>query len=463
MRQASEEINFAEASISSLIVKFAMPAILANLVGSIYNIADQIFIGQKLGTIGNAATNIAFPLVLLMTMFSTMLGSGGASRFSLYQGSGEKKRAGEIVGNSLVALVISGIGLMIGTLLFLTPLMKLFGAKGETLKLAIEYTRIIAIGMPFQIFGAGASMFVRADGNPKYAMFSTLVGAVLNVILDPVFIFGMNMGMTGAALATIIGQITGALVALFYFRKFKSVELKQEVFILHSSCLKEICVLGLPAGLMQIAVMIVQIVMNNTLGYYGENSAYGRDVPLAVSGVVTKINSIFTATIMGICQSCQPIFGYNYGAKNFSRVKETFRTTALIATAVSIVSEILFQLFPKQILEIFQQGDEMYINFGIGYLRIFMGAIFVNGVTILISNFFPSIGKAKEGMIASLSRQVFFQLPLILLFPLVWGLNGVLYAGPVADVSAVLLCSLLTRKTLEHFHDKDGENYETKS
>ena len=458
VRQVSKEINLADASISSLIAKFAFPAILANLVGSIYNIADQIFIGQKMGTVGNAATNIAFPLVLLMTMFSTMLGSGGSSQFSLYQGAGENKKAGKIVGNSLVALVISGVGLMAGTLLFLRPLMGLFGAKGETLELAIEYTRVIAIGMPFQIFGAGASMFIRADGSPKYAMTSTLAGAILNVILDPVFIFGMNMGMTGAALATIIGQIIGALIALSYFRKFKSAELKQEAFIPRFSCLKGICILGLPAGLMQIAVMIVQIVMNNTLGYYGEQTIYGRDIPLAVSGVVTKINSIFTATVMGICQSCQPIFGYNYGAKNFKRVKETFRTTALIATAVSAVSEILFQLFPRQILEIFQQGDELYISFGTGYLRIFMGAIFVNGVTVLISNFFPSIGMAKEGMIASLSRQVFFQLPLILLFPLIWGLNGVLYAGPVADISAVLLCSLLARKTIKQLNDGNDNN-----
>ena len=452
MRQVSKEINLADASISSLIAKFAFPAILANLVGSIYNIADQIFIGQKMGTVGNAATNIAFPLVLLMTMFSTMLGSGGSSKFSLYQGAGENQKAGKIVGNSLVALVISGIGLMVGTLLFLRPLMKLFGAKGETLELAIEYTRIIAIGMPFQIFGAGASMFVRADGSPKYVMTSTLAGAILNVILDPVFIFGMNMGMTGAALATIIGQMIGALIALSYFRKFRSAELNQEAFVPRFSCLKEICILGLPAGLMQIAVMIVQIVMNNTLGYYGEQTIYGRDIPLAVSGVVTKINSIFTATVMGICQSCQPIFGYNYGAKSFRRVKETFRTTVFIATAVSAVSEMLFQLFPRQILEIFQQGDELYISFGTGYLRIFMGAICLNGITILISNFFPSIGMAKEGMVASLSRQVFFQLPLILLFPLIWGLNGVLYAGPAADVSAVLLCSLLARKTLKQLN-----------
>ena len=428
---------------------------MANLVGSIYNIADQIFIGQKMGTVGNAATNIVFPLVLLMTMFSTMLGSGGSSRFSLYQGAGENKKSGEIIGNSLVALVVSGVGLMVGTILFLRPLMQLFGAKGETLELAIEYTRIIAIGMPFQIFGAGASMFVRADGSPKYAMTSTLAGAIFNVILDPIFIFGMDMGMTGAALATIIGQMIGAFIELSYFRKFKSAKLNLEAFM------KGICILDLPAGLMQIAVMAVQIVMNNTLGYYGEQTIYGRDIPLAVSGVVTKINSIFTATVMGICQSCQPIFGYNYGAKNFRRVKEAFRTTAYISTAVSAVSEILFQLFPQQILGIFQQGDKLYISFGIGYLRIFMGAIILNGITVLISNFFPSIGMAKEGMVASLSRQVFFQLPFILLFPLIWGLNGMLYAGPVADVSAALLCSLLAMKTLKQLNTGSSNTQQT--
>lgn len=449
MQQSSKNVNLANASISSLIAKFAIPAILANLVGSIYNIADQIFIGQKMGTVGNAATNIAFPLVLLMTMFTTMIGSGGSSQFSLYQGAGEDKRAGIIVGNSLTALIVSGVSLMMVTFVFLHPLMRLFGAKGETLELATAYTRIIAIGMPFQIFGAGASMFIRADGSPKYAMASTLVGAVLNVILDPVFILGLDMGMSGAAFATIIGQIVGAFISLFYFRRFKSVKLQNDVLIPHLAYLKGIFVLGLPASLMQVAVMAVQIVMNNTLGYYGEQSIYGRDIPLAVSGVVTKINSVFTATVLGICQSCQPIFGYNYGAKNFKRVKKAFRSTAIIATAVSVLSFVLFQLFPHQILEIFQKGNDLYLAFGSGYLKIFMGAIFANGITVLISNFFPSIGMAKEGMIASLSRQVFFQLPLILIFPLIWGLDGVLYAGPVADISAMLLCSLMAGKVLK--------------
>lgn len=438
----------AEAKVSTLIRQFAAPAILANLVGSLYNIADQIFVGQKLGTAGNAATNIAFPLVLLMTTFSMGIGSGGSSKFSLCQGAGETERAGKIVGNSLAALAASGTALMAVTLLFLRPLMVLFGAKGETLELAVEYTRILAIGMPFQIIGAGGSMFIRADGSPQYAMLSTLVGAVLNVILDPVFIFGFDLDMTGAALATIIGQILGAVLVAVYFRRFKSLRLAKRHFAPDGTVLREICVLGLPAGLMQIAVMAVQIVMNNTLGSYGERSVYGRDVPLAVAGVVTKINSIFTATVMGICQSCQPIFGYNYGAGNYKRVRQTFRLTLGIATAVSAASEAVFQLFPHFILEIFQKGDALYLEFGTAYLRIFLGATFVNGVTVLVSNFFPSIGKAREGTVASLSRQVLFQLPAILLFPLVWGLDGVLYAGPVADTLAALLCAALAAPTL---------------
>lgn len=449
--------SLAEGKVSVLIRNFAAPAILANLVGSLYNIADQIFVGQKLGTAGNAATNIAFPLVLLMTMFSTLIGSGGSSNFSLYQGAGETKRAGKVVGNSLAALTISGIALMLVTLLFLRPLMVLFGARGETLELAVEYTRVIAIGMPFQIFGAGGSMFIRADGSPKYAMLSTLVGSILNVILDPVFIFGFDMDMTGAALATIIGQILGAALVVAYFRKFKSLKLTKQHFAPDGTSLKRICILGLPAGLMQVAVMVVQIVMNNTLGNYGEQSVYGRDVPLAVAGVVTKINSIFTATVMGICQSCQPIFGYNYGAGNYKRVKETFRLTLIIATAVSVASEILFQAFPHQILEIFQKDDALYLEFGTAYLRIFLGAIFLNGVTVLVSNFFPSIGKAKEGTLASLSRQVLFQLPLILLFPLIWGLDGVLYAGPMADTLAAVLCIALVVPTIKKLSIKEGK------
>lgn len=438
--------------ITKLIRKFALPAILSNLVGSLYNIADQIFVGQKLGTVGNAATNIAFPLVLLMVTIYVTIGSGGASKFSLYQGAAQNERAGKVVGNSLVALTISGVFLMVVTLIFLSPLMVLFGAKGQTLELASNYTRIIAIGIPFQIFGAGSSMLIRADGSPKYATASSLIGAILNVILDPIFIFTFDMGIEGAAAATIIGQIIGAIVSLLYFRKFKSVRLKKEHFSLKGTVLKDICILGLPAGLMQIAVMLVQILMNNILGFYGEKSVYGRDIPIAVSGVVTKINSVFTATYTGISQSCQPIFGYNYGAKKYKRVSETFRYAACIMLVIGVVAIVSFQMFPHQLLEIFQKGNDLYLEFGTNYLRIFMLGTLVNGITVLVSNFFPSIGMAKQGTIASLSRQVMFQLPLLILFPLILGLNGVLYVGPISDFAAMLLCLLMARKTLKKLH-----------
>lgn len=439
--------------ISKLVWKFALPAILSNLVGSLYNIADQIFVGQKLGTVGNAATNIAFPLVLLMVTIYVTIGGGGASKFSLYQGARENEKAGKVVGNSLLALAASGLLLMTVTLIFLSPLMILFGAKGETLNLASDYTRIIAIGIPFQVFGAGSSMLIRADGSPKYATASSLIGAILNIILDPIFIFTFDMGIKGAAIATIIGQIVGAFVSLLYFRNFKSICLKKEHFSLNGKVLKDICVLGLPAGLMQIAIMFVQILMNNILGFYGEKSVYGRDIPLAVSGVVTKINSIFTATFSGISQSCQPIFGYNYGAKKYHRVSKTFRYAACVMLIIGAVAVLSFQLFPNQLLEIFQKGNDLYLEFGASYLRIFMFGTLVNGITVLISNFFPSIGMAKQGTIASLSRQIMFQLPLLILFPLLWGLDGILYVGPVSDIAAALLCLLMAFKTLKPLHN----------
>lgn len=388
-----------------------------------------------------------------MAFCNAMFGSGGASQFSLYQGAGEKQKAGKVIGNSLILLLCSGILLMTVSFSFARPLMAVFGAKGETLSLAIEYTSIIAFGMPFHILNAGGAMLIRADGSPKYAMLCTLSGAILNIILDPIFIFGLDMGMTGAALATVIGQILSGVVTVVYFRKFKSMSLHKDCFIPNCNVMKEICTLGLPAGLMQLAIMAAQIIMNNILGFYGEKSVYGREIPQAVSGVVSKVNSIFTSIIMGICQSCQPIFGYNYGAKNYQRIKETFKKTALIVTGVSFVPFLLFQIFPYQILQIFQKGDELYLEFGVGYFRIFMFCIFLLGIIVLVSNFFPSIGMAKRGIIASLSRQAICQIPCVLIFSTIWGLNGVLYAGAVADAVAMILCIALVWKPLKQLEN----------
>ena len=438
MTDTTKNELFETAKVTTVIRMFALPAIASSLIGSVYNIVDQIFIGQKIGTLGNAATNVAFPLVMLMVTFSMLIGVGGSSNFSMEIGSGDHSRASRTTGNSVFCMVLFGIILMIVTLIFLRPLMLLFGARGQTLEYAVAYTGITAIGIPFYITGTGLSMFIRADGKPKYAMFATISGAVLNTVLDPLFLFVFDMGMEGAALATILGQIISAAIALCYLKKFQYIRLNRDSFHPCATTLKNIVVLGTPSGLMQVAVMFVQIVMNNTLGHYGEASIYGRDIPLACVGIISKVSTVFNSLINGISQSCQPMFGYNYGSGNHRRVKETFWTAAKIVTLISVCAFCIFQLFPRQILGIFGNGTDLYYEFGTRYLRIFLFGTFACGIQILCAGFFPSIGKAKLGSICSLSRQVFFQLPLILVLPLLWGMNGVLFAGPVADISAAL-------------------------
>lgn len=430
-------------SIARLIAKFALPAIAASLVGSLYNIVDQIFIGQSVGTLGNAATNVAFPLTMLMCTLAMVFGVGGASNFSLMMGGGETEQAKKVAGNSLVLMVTSGVALCVATLIFLHPLMYLFGARGETLQYAMDYSGVTALGVPFYIISTGASQLIRADGSPKRAMICSMFGALLNCVLDPIFIFGFGMGMKGAALATILGQFVSAILALYYLAHLKIIRLTPDCFIPQGMAVKKICALGLPAGLTQLAVTGVQIVSNNVLGHYGELSAYGRDIPIAIVGIVTKVNTIFNSVIHGIAQSCQPIFGYNYGAGNFKRVRDTFSTAAKITMVISCVAFLLFQIFPYQLIGIFGDGTELYYQFGIQYFRIFLLLTFINGLQILASNFFPSIGKVGLGIVTSLSRQVLFLLPLLVLLPMVFGISGVLYAGPIADGAAILLALIL--------------------
>ena len=428
-------------SIWKLMRKFAVPAIITGLVNSLYNIVDQIFIGQSIGTLGNAATNVAFPMVIILTAFGMMIGVGAASNFSIKLGAGEKEKAAGYVGNSIVFTFVIGILLMVITLLFLDPLMHLFGARGEVLTFAKQYTGITALGMPFAIVSSSLSQMIRADGSPRYSMISTLVGAVLNIILDPIFIFGFGMGMRGAAIATVVGQIVSAIVILVYFRYFRSVPLKKENFFIQKDIVKRTAALGMAAGLSQLAVTVVQIVLNNVLGHYGELSVYGRDIPLAAVGVVSKVSSVFTSVMFGIAQSCQPIMGFNYGTGNYKRVRKSYQYAAIIIVAVGIISFLCFQIFPRQILNIFGQGNELYYEFGIRYFRVFLFFIFINGLQILTSSFFSSIGKAVRGTLMSLSRQVLLFLPLVLILPMFLGIDGVLYSGPIADGLAFLIAA----------------------
>lgn len=440
---SSAKNPLATESIWRLMGKFAIPAIVSGLVNSIYNIVDQIFIGQSIGPLGNAASNVAFPLVIILTAFGMMIGVGAASNFSLHLGQRNHEKAASYVGSSIVLTLSVGILLSVVTLLLLRPLMILFGARGEVLTYACQYTGITALGMPFALVSSALSQMIRADGSPRYAMVSTLAGAILNIVLDAVFIFGLDWGIRGAAAATVIGQIISAIVILIYFRKFKSVCLDKNCFRLKKETMKGIASLGMSACLGQLAVTIVQIVLNNTLGHYGELSVYGRDIPLAAVGVVSKVSSVFTSVMFGIAQSCQPVMGFNCGTGNYSRVRKAYCCAAEIILLTGSIAFICFQLFPKQILRIFGQGDQLYYEFGVRYFRIFLFFIFINGIQILTSSFFSSIGQAMRGTLVSLSRQVLLFLPLVLILPLFLGIDGVLYAGPLSDGVAAVIALFL--------------------
>ncbi|MCI8852957.1 MAG: MATE family efflux transporter [Lachnospiraceae bacterium] len=422
-----------------LIVKFAIPSIISGLVSALYNIVDQIFIGQGVGILGNAATNVAFPLTTLCTALTLLLGVGTAANFSLNLGAGQKDKARQVAGNGIFYLTATGISLALLVFLFLRPLLHVFGASEQVYPLALTYTRITTWGIPFLLFSVGLSNFIRADGSPTYSMLCTLSGALLNTILDPLFIFHFEMGIAGAAWATIIGQILSACMAFAYLFRTKNVTWDRSCFKPRLSVLKEILTLGMSPFFNHSAMMAVQITMNNTLTYYGALSAYGSEIPMACVGVITKVNVIYIAFVIGTSQGCQPILGFNYGARQFDRVRRTFRQGLITVTGISVCFFLCFQLFPRQIIHIFGKGDELYYQFGIRYFRIFMMLIFVNGFQPICSFLFTAIGKARKGVIVSLTRQILFLLPLILIFPRFFGIDGVMYAGPIADGAAAIL------------------------
>ena len=335
-------------SIPSLLKSFAIPSIIAMLVGSLYNIVDQVFIGQGVGYLGNAATNVSYPLTTICLAISLLIGIGSASRFSLYLGSGRQEDAAKVAGNGICMMVVFGVVYAVLVELFLTPLLTAFGATAAVMPYAATYSRIIALGMPFQIITTGMSKLILADGSPKYSMTCTLIGAIINTILDPLFIFTFDLGVAGAAWATIIGQFFSFLAAIAYVRRFKSIRLQRACLRLSPRECVQTASLGMSNSLNQVAITLVQIVMNNSLTYYGAQSAYGTDIPLAACGIVMKTNAILLSIIIGISQGSQPIIGFNYGAGQYDRVKKTYKLAILynfihpILHSISSISSISF-------------------------------------------------------------------------------------------------------------------------
>ena len=428
--------------IGSLLRKFAIPSVVAMLVSALYNIVDQIFIGQGVGMLGNAATNVAFPSSTIALSIALLLGIGAASNFNLEMGRGNQKVAAQYVGNAISLMLMSGVAMLVITMLFLNPLLLLFGATGEVMDYARTYLSITALGFPFIIFTTGGANLVRADGSPKQSMLIMLTGAIINTILDPLFIFVFQWGMAGAAWATIIGQFASFLLMVKYMLNYKTVQITQESLRLKAKYIKSIMKLGVASFFNQISLTLVQIIMNNTLRHYGALSVYGAEIPLASAGIITKINMLVFAIVIGIAQGSQPIIGYNYGAKNYDRVKKTLRMAISYAIIIASTGFLCFQLFPRQIISIFGTGTDEYFAFATRYLKIFMFLIFISPIQPIASTFFTSIGKAGKGFFMSLTRQVLFLTPLIIILPRFMGVEGVVYAGPIADAAAVAVTTI---------------------
>ena len=456
----AEENILGKEKVGKLIKKFSIPCIISMLVNSLYNIVDQIFIGQGVGYLGNGATNVVFPLVMVGLAFSLMFGDGASAYLSLKLGEKKNKEAEVGIGNGILISAIVSILFCFITLIFLPLFLKLFGCTENLQSYAMTYGRIIAIGFPFSMIGTTLNSVIRADGSPKYSMISMIVGAVLNTILDPIFIFVFNKGVAGAAVATVISQIVTFALNIMYIKRFKTIKISKECFKLNKDTCKKITTLGISSFIMQMSFVCVMTVENNLLGKYGLDSKFGAEIPITVLGIVMKISQILNSIIIGIAAGSQPIFGYNYGAKKYDRVKETLKLVLGSSVIISTIAFILFQTIPNKLILIFGSGDENYIEFACLSFRIYLLLCIFNGIQIPSGIFFQAIGKSTKSAILSLSRQIIILIPAMVILSSMYGIIGVLSAGPVADGIAFILAFVFLAK--EYKNLKDGAKVKDK-
>lgn len=431
-----KELDLGKEKINKLLIAFSIPCIISMLINSVYNIVDQIFIGKGVGTIGNAATNVIFPLIIMCNAFAGLIGNGAAANLSLRLGENDLEDAKKSIGNSIVLLIIISILIAVLGEIFLPTLVNAFGCTKNVYPSAITYGRIILIGAPFMIMYSGLSSIIRADGSPKYSMICLVVGAIINLILDPIFILGFDLGVAGGAVATIIGQFVSFIIAVAYLFKLKTIKLEKKDFILSKEVFKTLS-LGLSSFITQMTVLALFVVMNNIMTKAGVNTKFGADIPLSVYGIVSKVNSIFISCILGISIGSQPIIGFNYGAGNYKRVKETLRKVFLIAFVFGLIYNLTIVLFPKQIISIFiSQTDptyDLFMEFAIDFCRIFMIVCAINVFEMCTSITVQSLGNFKKATLVSFTRQIILFIPIALILTHFKGLYGALYAGPIAD------------------------------
>ena len=462
MELVNENKILEEEKISKLLLKFSVPCVMGLLISAFYNIVDQIFIGNStLGYLGNAATGVSFPVICIANAFAWCVGDGAASYLSICAGRKDTDSAHKSVGTGITVTLLISIVLMLICEVAAVPLMSLFGASNQTLDLAVTYFRIIAAFFPFYLLLNVMNSMIRADGSPGFAMKAMVMGAIINIILDPIFIFLLKWGIAGAAWATAIGQVVSFAICAIYFFKPKSFRLKKSSFVPNLPILSKMINLGAATFITQISIVAVTLVCNMTLARYGALSKYGPDIPISVFSIQTKVYTIVLNIVTGIVLGGQPIFGYNYGAKRMDRVREAYKIVFRATLITGITATIIFQLWPKEVVGIFGSGNELYQEFAVKTFRIYLSLVTVTCLVKMTAVFFQSIGKSKYAVMASVIRDIVCFTPLAIILPSVLegaevgtGINGILYAAPISDLVAIVVILILT---ISFFHKLNKE------
>jgi len=433
-----KKLDLGKEKINTLLLSFAIPCVISMLINSVYNIVDQIFIGKGVGTLGNAATNVIFPLVIIANAISGLIGNGASANLSLRLGEKKEDEAKKCIGSAITLTIIVSIVFSIIIYLLLPNLVYLLGCTKNVYHYALDYGRIILIGVPFMITYSAIASIIRADGSPKYSMILLVVGAIINIILDPIFIFTFNMGVKGGAIATVVGQVVSCIMALVYTPKIKSVKLEKSDFKLDKSITRTLG-LGLSSFITQATVLALFVFMNNIMTKYGATSKFGSDIPLSVYGVISKINSLYISTILGISIGSQPIIGFNYGAGNYSRVRETLKKVLVINMIVGIIFNTIFFLFPTELAGIFisktDPSYDLFMEFAVLMCRSFLLVCCLNFLEMTTSIVVQSLGNVKKATAVSFIRQIILFIPIALILCILCkkGIYGALYAGCISD------------------------------
>lgn len=457
---------FATEPVGKLILKFAIPCVISLVVNALYNIVDQIFIGWGVGYLGNGATNIVFPITIIALALAVLVGDGAAAFFSLKLGEGDKESVKKGVGNAIVMVTIAGILVMVVFLAFFNPILKLFGATDVLLPYAQDYGWIIAIGLPFTMISMAINAMIRVDGSPKYAMFSMVLGAAINIAFDALFILVFKWGVTGAAIATVMGQVASFIVSVVYVFRFKTIKLEKSDYKLDGKICGNILSLGVSSFITQIAITVVMILFNNLLKNYGAQSEYGSEIPLTALGIVMKVNQIMLSILVGIAIGAQPVIGYNYGCKNGHRVKKAFIIAIIAAEIIAVIAFFIFQFAPMAVVSLFgEEENPLYNEFAVKCFRIFLLLCPLNGFQTVAAIYLQAIGKPIKSAVVTLSRQIVFLIPFAVILPIYMGVEGVLWSGPFADGLAFILALALVlyeigklkhHAKLEAVHAADG-------